>query len=171
MAGSPRISSLSALGFQSGYATGHAVNLLAANGAAGAVVSGSGIWPADPDAPAIQNFDTRVDGRWSDDGWLGVLDLVSADSSGDAPPNGGASLRPRPLPSVAAIGPLPALGEKGTVNAMWFDAVSGARISVRAAAGGITCDFSADQLAGNATYALVAAAGLTPLVRLARLQA
>ena len=165
------------LGFQAGLATGASINLITASGRRGALTSGTGVFPRLPSDRAAQHYDPR----WS----------VPAPSDSD--PSGALTIAdlesmpvPSPLPAPAAPLPyrLPALGEARTVGVVWF---SSADLHtpldrdppvLRASAAGVSCELSARAAsdlataarqrhaggaAANATYALVAASGLTAL--------
>jgi len=113
--------------------------------------------------------------------WLGVLDLVSGGSLGGrgrAPlvTKLGRAAGEGEAPLVTTLGAklnVPALGEPGTIEAVWFgDATAGgiggmgnsSGDSLTASAGGIVCTARAPQLRTlGSSYALVAGAGLLPL--------
>ena len=164
--GYPALGGLTALAFQSAFSVGHGVNLLAANGHYGSVVTGSGLWPGDSEQPAVQHYESRYPrhdaSHYEGSGWLGVHDLVSR----TAPP---------PPPSVPTVLSAAALGEVGTINAVWFDAtdlgsVADGTMRVAVAAGDVSCELniarstraSSSRNSSSASYALVAGAGLSP---------
>jgi hypothetical protein len=186
-----------ALAFQASLASGARVNLLAANGQNGPAVSGSGIWPADPAAPGVQHYEPVYgQGGRTDGGWIGIADLVSAgvaeeggSAEGGGAETGGAegggtaaarlaadaavvdAMAAERSAAAVAHDDLPAMGENGTVAAMWFDVpADGTRrqLTARVAVdgGSVACELRVEEMRGGprpATYALVAGRGLLPL--------